>query len=154
MQHRPSLPESEAHLTFTSYCHLLGPLCPCLLAFLPVIKHVTICLGERRGDQNISSTSWKCKQDNVHSGEAEHVKAKPGSREGVSCISQVLAKDFLIQVAAANCPSRDSLSSEASHAEQPLHHEGTAAGPELWGSEADGRNDSPELPSNGHIPEG
>lgn len=113
-----------------------------------------ICLGERRGDQNISSTNWKCKQDNVHSVEAEHVKTKPGSREGGLMHFTVLAKDFLIQVAAANCPSRDSLSSEASHAEQPLHHEGTAAGPELWGSEADGRNDSPELPSNGHIPEG
>ena len=66
----------------------------------------------------------------------------------------VLAKDFLIQVAAANCLSRDSLSNEASRVEQPLHHEGTAAGPDLCGSEADGRKDSPELPSSGRIPEG
>lgn len=39
-----------------------------------------------------------------------------------------LAKDFWIQVAAANCLSRDSLHNEASHVEQPLRHEGTAGG--------------------------
>lgn len=57
-------------------------------------------------------------------------------------------------MAAANCLSRDSLPNEASHVEQPPHRQGTAAGPDLWGSEPDGRNDSPAVPSSSHIPEG
>ena len=65
-----------------------------------------------------------------------------------------LAKDFWIQVAVANCLSRDSLPNEASHVEQLPHHQGTAAGPDLWGSEPGGRNDSPAVPSSSHIPGG
>lgn len=65
----------------------------------------------------------------------------------------VLAKDCGIQVAAANCLSRDALLNEASHVEQPPCHEGTASGwilgtPDCW------RNDSPVLPSNSHVPGG
>lgn len=35
-----------------------------VLAFLLLLKHVLICLEERRGDRHGSSTKWKCKLGN------------------------------------------------------------------------------------------
>ena len=128
---------------------------PYVLAFLPFLKHVPNL--PRRKQRRSEYFKWQMEmptgQCTLSRGRTCRENEAWEKRRGCLHFTD-LAKDFWIQVAAANCLSRDSLPNEASHVEQLPHHQGTAAGPDLWGSEPDGRNDSPAVPSSSHIPGG